>query len=93
MNAQTPVIVLVVLWSLVFATWQLMPGSLRQRLAAQLVRQRWLARWSVLRKAAVPTGGGGCGGCRGCGSASAKPSVPAAPQTAVIHFTNRRSRQ
>ena len=66
---QVLIVTVVVLACCVYSSWTLMPTALRRPLAGVLMRNRWLARWAPVQRAAQPASAG-CG-CDGCDKAAA----------------------
>ena len=90
---QSLAVTLLVALCSVYATWTLMPASLRGALATALLRLplKWPAALAArLQQAAVAAkASSGCGACSGCAKATPK-RAPGAAQTITFHPRMRR---
>jgi hypothetical protein len=90
MDAQIVVVALLVVACTSYAAWTLMPGSLRRRIAALLLKLPLPHRLAIsMRKHSVQASGCACDGCdRSATSAAKQPDGVAAP--IVFHARLRR---
>jgi hypothetical protein len=87
MHAQSWIVSLIVLGSMAYAAWTLMPASWRQTVALVLARWPLAARQPWVQKALRPAGA--CGGCDSCDAGS----VPPTPGRAQpVHIVRRQTR-
>lgn len=88
MDLQSLIVAIVVLASLLYASWTLMPSTLRMAIARMLLRLHWPARTQAwLERAAAGPTGCGCDGCDAGTKPSGKPAKadPAAAQPIRFH--------
>jgi len=87
MNAQLPVVALVVAACAVYAAWALAPRSLRRRVAEALRGRSWPAPIDrFLERHARADDGCGCDGCEvGEAKRKAAPKAPGAAQPITFH--------
>ena len=76
----------IVMTCVTYSSWTLMPATWRRVVASGLMRNRVLAHWSVLQRAAKLPSAGACGGCNSCGSDKGGIAKTTAPKESVIHF-------
>lgn len=88
---QTVVVAFIVLACAAYSSWTLMPAAWRRVLASGLMRNRVLAQWSVLQRAAKSALPSACGGCDSCGSDKAGNVKNAKPTESAIRFMPRKT--
>lgn len=86
MQVQSLIVAVLVLGSLAYASWTLMPAALRRSLACALMAWPLLRRHAWLQRAARPASA--CGG-EGCGACDGAPRPPRSDDSAPIHIVRR----
>jgi hypothetical protein len=83
LHAQGFAVMLIVSGSALYASWSLMPSSLRRRLAVALLRWPLPDRFKAPLRRAVSVDSGACGGCGGCAGKVTKATHAAGAPTAA----------